>query len=1310
MSALPGFDPGTLSWVRDEIDLALAQAGEALARHAATPGEAKPLAEARNFLHQARGALTVAGLPGVSFFAESIDTCLNSLPHGTVKNISNDTKSAVIAIDAAAGSAIAALRRYLDELMGGQPDQPLRLLPAYRAMLQATGQPEPPGALFMPDLSLRPPHREMTATPLAQPRARALRMGFARGRAKWSASDERGLKEMRNAVASVEQSLAQPHERALWWVALAWLDTLTAGQGETDSADILAGLEGELELFVGLLENGTHLNPTPPAALLTRLLQGIAFAPPGDDLREGVRSTYRLAALIPVDSADTLALATHRAACRAPLATAMQEWEKFSQGAAIALLHFHDVSRLLAASASASNDADLARIAAAVATFAAWLRQQPESADDSVTLEIAAALILIEAAVEQEGLRSAGDAALFAQAVTTHIERLEIIKTNGVAALPPLRPQRWHERQLIAQVGREILANIEALEPRLDVLLAAPEPDEAASNEATSLAAAQAAVHQIVGAFSLLGENRAAAVATAVEASLAGRPADLADQLAALGEFAASLTRNRPEPGLLDHPPAATTEVTAVAAATVLPAPTVAPRPVDEIDPQLVTLFFEEADEQLLQLEQELHAWRAAPQSKATGQRLARLLHTFKGGARMCGAMTIGELAHSMETRIEEALRADAASAAMLDSLESSLEHANRLTARLHAHVAGEPAEAVVLRVRADLIDQLVNDAGEIAIARSRIEGELKQIKRALGDLTDNVTRLRGQLREFEIHAETRIQSRHGSLGNLGTPGNIGPDSSTFDPLELDRFTRLQELTRMMAESVNDVATVQHALYRHVDDAGEALASQSRQNRELSHALLQARMVPFATVAERLHHIVRKTARELGRHASLDIRGATSAVDRSVLERMLAPLEHLLRNAVAHGIETPERRQALNKPALGQIVLTIAPGNHDITLTLADDGSGLDYAAIRQRAIAQGLLGSDEVIDNAVLGEMIFRSGFTTATHVNAVAGRGVGLDVVHDEVTQLGGRVAVRSDPQTGTCFEIVLPLSLAVIPVMLVRAGGQSWAIPAALVEEATELEANETAARRAAGGLTRNGRYYAWHRLTELYDLPEPDETACQLLLRSGGEQIALEVSALRQNLEVVVKPVGDLLARVPGLIAATVLPEGAVALIINPVTLARRPRPVFAPLATRTKLVTPADPTVPPAPTFAIPVMVIDDSLTVRKITSRLLERAGYRVLLAKNGLDALEQLDSLSDGRLPQALLVDIEMPRMDGFELARALRNAPRLAALPIIMISSRTADKHRQVARELGVRHYLGKPYDEETLLALIAELVKPA
>ncbi len=732
----------------------------------------------------------------------------------------------------------------------------------------------------------------------------------------------------------------------------------------------------------------------------------------------------------------------------------------------------------------------------------------------------------------------------------------------------------------------------------------------------------------------------------------------------------------------------------------------------DELDEQLLPIFLEEASDQVRELTAELRAWRGAPTQEAAPRAIARLLHTFKGNARMAGAMNLGEATHRLESRVHEAIKAGSASPALIDEIEAGcdiLAHAaERLRAGPDDEAADEAPEAVgaplppaapngevesegegqraMLRVRADLVDRLVNEAGELSIARARIEGEMRSLKGSLLDLTENVIRLRRQLREIEIQAETQIQARVAQAHD---------GQADFDPLELDRFTRFQELTRFMAESVNDVATVQQSLLKNLDDANAAILAQARLNRGLQQALMSVRMLPFASQAERLYRIVRQTAKEVGKRANFDIVGAHVEVDRSVLEKMLGPIEHMLRNAVTHGIETRPERLAANKPETGEITLSLAQEANEIILSLSDDGRGLDRERIRQRAVELGLLQAADEIGDAALLDFIFRPGFSTASELTQVAGRGVGMDVVKTAVAELGGRIEIVSESGRGTRFNLYLPLTLAVNQTLLVRAGSQLYAVPSTMIEQVLELKENALTAIREAGETEWQGHRYPFHYLPHLLGdpgaLPEARRRYRVLLLRAGSQRVAVLVDELRGNQEVVVKNIGPQLARVTGIAGATVLGDGQVVLILNPVALAGRTAstagavPVQAAVQARQHLPT---------------VMVVDDSLTVRKITSRLLLREGYQVMLAKDGVDALEHLLDTP----PDVILSDIEMPRMDGFDFVRNLRADARLRDIPVIMITSRMADKHRNYALEIGANHYLGKPYDEETLLALIA------
>ncbi len=732
----------------------------------------------------------------------------------------------------------------------------------------------------------------------------------------------------------------------------------------------------------------------------------------------------------------------------------------------------------------------------------------------------------------------------------------------------------------------------------------------------------------------------------------------------------------------------------------------------DDIDTQLLPIFLEESAELLSQLHATLRAWQGDPDDDGHRQAIARQLHTLKGSARMAGAMTLGEHLHQLESRLETALKSNRPAAAIIDDIATGLDITEQLidnlatggmlvpsvvtpvvTAIQEESIAAdtEAAASATLRVRADMIDRFVNEAGEIGIARTRIEGELRTLRRSLLDLTENVIRLRNQLREVEIQAEVQMQSRIAHAESA---------HSQFDPLEMDRYTRLQELTRMMAESVNDVTTVQQNLLKNLDGADIALHSQARLSRELQQALMRVRMVPFDSLADRLYRIVRQGAKDLSKRANLDLRGGRIEVDRSVLEHMVAPLEHLLRNALAHGIEEPEARRAAGKPEIGQLTLSVAQEGNEIAIELTDDGRGLDFTRITERARANGLLGANETADERRLTNLIFVPGFTTAGTVSTVSGRGVGMDVVKTETASLGGRIDVSSKPGNGTVFRIYLPLTLAVTQALLVRAGGHTYAIPSSMVAQVLELKPDALEHLRENRGIDWLNERYTYRYLPRLLgdreSRPEIQRYNWILLLRAGAQTLALHVDGLRGNQEIVVKNAGPQLNRIVGMSGATVLGDGEIVLILNPVALASRGLGEENDEAAEDHAGIKAVDTVKEPPT----VLIVDDSLTVRKITGRLLEREGYRVLTAKDGVDGLEKLIET----IPDVILSDIEMPRMDGFDFVRNVRADSRTRDVPVIMITSRLAEKHRRYAAEIGANHYLGKPYQEEELLELLA------
>ncbi len=620
------------------------------------------------------------------------------------------------------------------------------------------------------------------------------------------------------------------------------------------------------------------------------------------------------------------------------------------------------------------------------------------------------------------------------------------------------------------------------------------------------------------------------------------------------------------------------------------------------------------------------------------------------------------------------------------------------------------PVRHNTVRVRAVLLDRMATHAGEVSITRARLQADVEQMQGSLKDLTENLERLRRQLRDIELQGESQIASRLEAARSA---------AQAFDPLELDRFTRFQEVARMMAESVADVATVQRSLQQAVQSAEDDLAAQGRLTRDLQEDLMRSRMLEFDSLSERLYRVVRQAAKESGKLVRLDIEGGAIEVDRGVLDRLAAPLEHLLRNAVAHGIEMPTQRISHGKDGTGLIVLSLRQEGNDVDITVRDDGEGLDLRRIRERAVHSGILRADESLGDVQLSELIFRPGFSTATKVTELAGRGIGMDVVRSDVMAMGGRVETSTTAGQGTSFRLLVPLTTAVTQVVVASCGDLTVAIPAGIVEGVRRVSNDDVVRAYESGELPLDAEHsvpFFW--LASLLDDSQvamaPGRTQSVIVLRSAAQRVAVHADQVVGQQEVVVKNLGTQLARLPGLAGVSLLPSGQVVLIYNPVALAAvygshasaAARAAVQPwlgsagsggaAAVLQAEVRPAEPL----------VLVVDDSLTVRRVTQRLLQREGYRVVVAKDGLDALEKLAQ----ELPAVMLSDIEMPRMDGFDLVRNLRADERTAHLPVVMITSRIAQKHRDLAAELGVDHYLGKPYAEDELIGLVRRYTRQA
>ncbi|WP_425603271.1 response regulator [Luteimonas endophytica] len=767
------------------------------------------------------------------------------------------------------------------------------------------------------------------------------------------------------------------------------------------------------------------------------------------------------------------------------------------------------------------------------------------------------------------------------------------------------------------------------------------------------------------------------------------------------------------------------------------------------LDAELVDIFVEESGDLLDHSDGLLAQLREAPGEREPLIGLQRDLHTIKGGARMAGIMAIGELGHAMESLLEavveqrcelgsdgipllergfdrlhvmvtrvgarravgaserlsvefdarargetlvpEAPETSASAPALPDA--APIEPLTPLSAPIGEDVAGEGEDISVrapqeqVRIRADLLDRLVNYAGEVAIYRARLEQQLGAFRSAMAEMEQTNTRLRDQLRRLDIETEAQIIARFQREGDSG--------DAAFDPLELDRFSTLQQLSRALAESATDMTSLQGTLDDLTRQYETLLLQQSRVSSDLQEGLMRTRMVPFDALLPRLRRVVRQAASETGKQVQLRLDGAQGELDRNVLERMTAPLEHMLRNAVVHGLEAPERRREAGKPEQGTVRIAVRREGSEVVLEVGDDGRGLDREAIRRRAEERGLVRTGAALGDGDLDMMIFQPGFSTADEVSRLAGRGVGMDVVASEVRQLGGTLDIHSRRDQGTTFTLRLPQTLAVTQAVFVRIGETSFAVPIASVRGVGRITREQMA--EAGAVYSYGGEEYALHDLGKLVGhAPARAEGHLQmplLLIGAGELRAAVAVDQIIGNREIVVKPVGPQVASVPGIFGATIMGDGSVRVILDVAPLVRR------------QTVQPRD----EAPAEAterrqVPlVMVVDDSVTMRKVTGRVLERHNLEVVTARDGVDALERMDE----RVPDLMLLDIEMPRMDGYELATQMKADARLRGVPIVMITSRTGEKHRQRAFEIGVERYLGKPYQENELMRNVLDLL---
>lgn len=599
-----------------------------------------------------------------------------------------------------------------------------------------------------------------------------------------------------------------------------------------------------------------------------------------------------------------------------------------------------------------------------------------------------------------------------------------------------------------------------------------------------------------------------------------------------------------------------------------------------------------------------------------------------------------------------------------------------------------------VLRVPASLIDSLLKLVGENSILSAQIQDHVARLSHELGALRSD-SRQFGKL-SYEL--EQLVDVRGGAM--------LSGRKGSFDALEMDQYNELHMLSRRIVESDADGREFTRAFEREVNGLRDLLAEKDRVQLEIQRKILRTRMVEVGSIAPRLQRSVRQTARVLGRAVQLDLQGADTLVDRQLLQRLLDPLMHLLRNAVDHGIEPVAERAAAGKPETGTIILRFDAQGSNLLVTCRDDGRGLDLGAIRAKALRAGLVAPAAVLTEDQALRLILLPGFSTRDQATQISGRGVGLDVVHSTVSDLRGTLEIQSRPGRGAHFDMVFPVQLSSTQVMITRSPRHMLALSVRGVDQilpvGRELDVQPDGQMTyRLPGMPFNVPLRAL-RLEVLLGLPphafaQPNAVEVVMIVRDDNRQRhALVVPEFRDSRNVVVKPLNPIIPRQPGVDGATILGDGSVAMVLDlPDLLRGHAAAGAAQQAVRLPHGT--------APVEPLRCLIVDDSVSVRQAMEQLMQDAGYEVSTARDGLEALGAVQR----HRPDILLVDLEMPRMNGLELATALRNDGVTRALPIVMITSRFTDKHQQLAMEAGVDAFLTKPYSEDQLLAVMERLL---
>lgn len=607
------------------------------------------------------------------------------------------------------------------------------------------------------------------------------------------------------------------------------------------------------------------------------------------------------------------------------------------------------------------------------------------------------------------------------------------------------------------------------------------------------------------------------------------------------------------------------------------------------------------------------------------------------------------------------------------------------------------------LRVPLDRLDSLVSLVGEMVVNRSAFNQRLADFEARIEDMQTSVSRFRNVAHDVETrYSVEALKSgrRHNHVDYKKHNSFLQGEQSDLDSLEFDRYTDFHLLARSLTEATSDVAVITSELKNLYGDFDALLGRQQRFNRDAQNSLMHIRMVPVENISNRLQRTVRSVSNKLGKKVDLVLKGESTELDKTVLEEIVDPLLHLIRNGLDHGIETPEERQSAGKPARSKLTIEALNQGTQVTLRVSDDGRGINLEKVRAKAIQRGMIEDGQTLNKEELHSLIFLPGFSTADSLTDVSGRGVGMDVVREAVQRLKGTISVDSVAGEGSTFTIHLPMTLAVSRALLVESNGHKFAIPMQAIQQIMRLDPTSVSLVGKQPLVTWGEQSLRLKDLSQHMHMKsevEFNEASPILIIREGDAQVAITVDVVEGGQDIVVKTLGDHLLSVPGYIGATVAGDGTVIPILDPSDLCDQKATTFSSSAFRSS--------------DAAPVarrrlaMVIDDSLSVRRVTTNLLRSRGWDVLDAKDGLDALDKL-AASDTP-PDVFLCDMEMPRMDGLELVNRIRGQKEFSTSPVIMVTSRAGEKHRKMAAEAGADEHVVKPFNDDQLMQLITRMV---